>query len=222
MGQQLVALEPDLVVLALELVVLALDRVVLALDLVVLVLDLVVQVLDQVVLEPDKVVLVLHPVVLVLDPVVLGLGQMVTDEVAMGQGVLGLDPGLAILDLDPLDKVDMGQGVLVLDHKVPQQAVLAMAEWVQDQAAMVLVGLALEVTLSVVKDMGNESHSNQVSLCDIDQKFAHTRNYMIDVFIPYYLPVRHWQIALPERGIYCILNVSPFSDLLQANTGLVV
>jgi len=207
MGQQLVALEPDLVVLALELVVLALelvvlalDRVVLALDLVVLVLDLVLQVLDQVVLEPDKVVLVLHPVVLVLDPVVLGLGQMVTDEVAMGQGVL------------------------VLDHKVPQQAVLAMAEWVQDQAAMVLVGpgSALEVTLSVVKDMGNESHSNQVSLCDIDQKFAHTRNYMIDVFIPYYLPVRHWQIALPERGIYCILNVSPFSDLLQANTGLVV
>lgn len=136
-----------------QLVVLEPDLVVLALDLAVLVLDLVVLVLD--------------PVVLVLDPVVFGL-----DQVAMGQGGLGLDPGLAVLDLDPLDKGDMGLGVLVLDHKVLQQAILALA-WVQDQEVMVLVGpgLALEATLLVVVDTGNESHSNQVSFCDITHLF---------------------------------------------------
>ena len=145
MGQPLVVLDPDQVVLALVLGV--------------PVLDLVVLDLDPVVSEPDQ-------VLPVLDPVVLGLQQEVLDQVAMGQGGLGLDPGLEVMDLDPLDKVDTGRGVPGLDPKVLQQAVLALAEQVQDQAATALVVSAggLEATLSVVKDMENGSHSNQVSL----------------------------------------------------------
>ena len=95
------------------------DQSVLALVLGLLVLDLVVLDLDPVVSEPDQ-------AVLGLDPVVLGLQQEVLEQVAMG--------------LDPLDKVDTGRGLLVSDPKVRQQAVLALAEWEPDQAALVLVG----------------------------------------------------------------------------------